>query len=216
MGDPRALELGIRPASQTTSALAVQPNHKVPKALNVLPSRERFKWLFHKLGLTGVGVELGVLNGYFSMNTFSNSTLSRWIGVDRFEKYSEYQTLYKDQATFDNARQVAQVRYDRMGGELMISDSAHAALSFEDESVDFIYIDANHAYDFVKMDIEAWWPKLRKGGVMAGHDYKMPEFRGVVVAVNEFAAAQGVPIHVTSKDEVPTWVIYKPTAADYV
>ena len=42
---------------------------------------------------------------------------------------------------------------------------------FEDESLDFIYIDANHAYDFVVEDINLWFPKLKKGGIFSGHDY---------------------------------------------
>ena len=42
---------------------------------------------------------------------------------------------------------------------------------FPYNSLDFIYIDANHAYDFVVKDIELWFPKLKKGGVFAGHDY---------------------------------------------
>jgi len=36
---------------------------------------------------------------------------------------------------------------------------------------DFIYIDADHSYDALISDIHAWWPKVRVGGVMAGHDY---------------------------------------------
>jgi len=42
---------------------------------------------------------------------------------------------------------------------------------FEDESLDFIYIDGNHTYNSVKEDMELWFPKLKKGGLFAGHDY---------------------------------------------
>jgi hypothetical protein len=42
---------------------------------------------------------------------------------------------------------------------------------FLDNSLDFVYIDANHAYDFVKEDIELWYPKVKKGGYLCGHDY---------------------------------------------
>ena len=51
------------------------------------------------------------------------------------------------------------------------SDSENASKLFLDESLDFIYIDANHKYEFVKQDISLWFPKVRKGGVVAGHDY---------------------------------------------
>jgi predicted O-methyltransferase YrrM len=52
--------------------------------------------------------------------------------------------------------------------------SSQAAKLFPDGSLDFIYIDANHKYDYVKEDIELWWPKLKSGGMISGHDY-MPE-----------------------------------------
>ena len=42
---------------------------------------------------------------------------------------------------------------------------------FANNSLDFVYIDGNHAYDFVKQDMEMWWPKLKKGGLFCGHDY---------------------------------------------
>lgn len=51
------------------------------------------------------------------------------------------------------------------------STSLDAALRFEDNTVDFIYIDASHEYQDVKDDINAWLPKLKKGGIIAGDDY---------------------------------------------
>ena len=42
---------------------------------------------------------------------------------------------------------------------------------FPDNHLDFVYIDANHAYEHVKRDIELWYPKVRRGGYLMGHDY---------------------------------------------
>jgi hypothetical protein len=64
-------------------------------------------------------------------------------------------------------------------------DSASAVLDFKDRSLDFIYIDGNHLYDFVKKDIEIWLPKLKKPGFIAGHDYGNKSTPGVKFAVNE-------------------------------
>jgi predicted O-methyltransferase YrrM len=50
-------------------------------------------------------------------------------------------------------------------------DSVSASKTYEDNSIDFVFIDANHQYDYVKNDIQSWFPKLKVGGVMAGHDY---------------------------------------------
>ena len=51
------------------------------------------------------------------------------------------------------------------------SDSEEVLNSIEDESLDVIYIDANHSFDFVKKDIQMWRKKLKRGGLFAGHDY---------------------------------------------
>lgn len=54
-----------------------------------------------------------------------------------------------------------------------------------DESLDFVYIDGDHSYASCKEDINMWLPKIKKGGIIAGHDYLEACFMGVVNAVNE-------------------------------
>lgn len=67
--------------------------------------------------------------------------------------------------------------------------SENVVAGFSDGSLDFVYIDANHAYDHVLQDIRLWLPKLRRGGIMAGHDYGQPAekvgLQGVTRAVDE-------------------------------
>jgi len=57
----------------------------------------------------------------------------------------------------------------------MINDikecSWEAARHFDDESIDFVFIDAGHDYDEVIKDIEAWLPKIKQSGIISGHDY---------------------------------------------
>lgn len=55
---------------------------------------------------------------------------------------------------------------------------------FEDDSLDGVFIDADHTYEAVKRDVENWLPKVRKGGILAGHDY-VHTWPGVIQAVNE-------------------------------
>jgi hypothetical protein len=63
----------------------------------------------------------------------------------------------------------------RFGGvravEVVRAASIDAAASFEDQSVDWIYLDSNHSYEAVAADLRAWLPKVRSGGVLAGDDY---------------------------------------------
>lgn len=62
--------------------------------------------------------------------------------------------------------------------------SIDASLMFADKSLDFVFIDASHEYAHVLLDIDAWLPKVKPGGILAGHDYT-PSWPGVVKAVNE-------------------------------
>ena len=64
--------------------------------------------------------------------------------------------------------------------------SLDAVNQFDDDSIHFIYIDANHRYGECLADYRAWWPKVKKGGVMAGHDYAPYRRDGVRRAVKTF------------------------------
>ena len=50
-------------------------------------------------------------------------------------------------------------------------DSVEMARTYEDDSLDFVFIDGDHRYESVKADILAWLPKMKAGGILAGHDY---------------------------------------------
>ena len=67
----------------------------------------------------------------------------------------------------------------------IVADSTKAAKMFQDYSLDFVFIDAAHDYVSIKRDIAIWWPKVKVGGILAGHDYDHL-FPGVVQAVNGF------------------------------
>jgi predicted O-methyltransferase YrrM len=55
--------------------------------------------------------------------------------------------------------------------EVVVADSREGAGHFEDESIDWVFIDADHSYPSVRADIAAWAPKVRPGGLLSGHDY---------------------------------------------
>jgi len=65
-----------------------------------------------------------------------------------------------------------------------VMESTQAAEMYSDESLDFVFIDADHSYESVREDIECWYPKVKKGGIIAGHDY-IDIFPGVEEAVRE-------------------------------
>lgn len=73
---------------------------------------------------------------------------------------------------------------------------------FLQQQFDFVFIDADHRYEAIKADIAAWWPKVKAGGRLAGHDYTMA-FPGVIQAVNEVFAGNVVQIG-------SSWCVDKP------
>ena len=74
---------------------------------------------------------------------------------------------------------------------LHVMPSVEAARLFDDESLDFVFIDGSHDYASVCADITAWLPKVRPGGVLAGDDYGV--FEGVERAVRELLPAHANP-----------------------
>lgn len=79
-------------------------------------------------------------------------------------------------------------KIDHMINPIMMR-SVDAAKKFSDESIDLIWIDAGHTYDEVIADLVAWYPKVKIGGMIAGHDYALfnqVSIDGVIRAVSEF------------------------------
>jgi len=94
--------------------------------------------------------------------------------------------------------------------------SMKAVKRFADESLDFIYIDANHSYGYVKEDIREWSKKVKKGGVVSGHDYVNEHAGipfGVKRAVNEWVAENKIPylfiLNKNANTEMPSWLYVK-------
>ena len=70
----------------------------------------------------------------------------------------------------------------------ILTTSVRAAKLFPDDSVAFCFIDGDHSYASVTADLHAWWPKVRAGGTIAGHDYRQtaPWLVGLTPAVHDF------------------------------
>lgn len=68
--------------------------------------------------------------------------------------------------------------------------SVQAVRLFDNDSIDFCFIDADHTYEAVSEDLRLWNPKMRPGGLLAGHDYVNPDHLGVKAAVDEFFRGQ--------------------------
>jgi hypothetical protein len=182
-----------------------------------LRSREEFPHLLNAQSLTGEGAEIGVQTGYYS-----EAILSAWQGKKLYS-IDPWRT-FREEDYIDVAN-VAQEEHDRLYRQtvsrlsrygdrstVLRMTSAKAAHEFDDGQLDFAYLDAQHSYEAVKEDIRLWAPKIRKGGVLGGHDYLDGHVKagvfGVKSAVDEFAREQGLRLIVTHEREWRSWFVF--------
>jgi hypothetical protein len=143
-----------------------------------------------------VGAEVGVFRGHTSEALLSEfPELSLWMvdpwapfaGESRFDKSNQIDFDLSMEATMLWTEFAKRRRY------VLRQASPNAAARFGDGSLDFVFIDGNHLYENVVADISAWWPKLRRGGLLTGHDYAVYGDAdgkwGVKRAVDEFVSA---------------------------
>lgn len=92
--------------------------------------------------------------------------------------------------------------------------SPDAADTFADQSLDSVYLDANPSYASSCVDLAAWWPKVKGGGVLCGHDFLDGELLqgsfGVKPAVEEFEKLHGVEAAATLEQHWPSCYVIKP------
>ena len=131
-----------------------------------------------------VGAEIGVNQGVNMGMVLRMCPKFSWYGVDDWRAgYLGWDEAKRK----DNKRKALSVQRRHSGRvKFLVMDSVSASKRFEDGSLDLVFIDADHSYKGVKSDLEAWGPKVRPGGVLAGHDYEQPDFPGVKQAVDEF------------------------------
>lgn len=121
-------------------------------------------------------VEVGVYQGesleFLHQELLKRGTTFHLYGIDLWEQVDK--TGY-DRVIGQEIREAAEKRFERATNVFLIQDdSAGAASRFRDDTIDFVFIDANHTLDHVVRDIKAWLPKMRKGGIISGHDYGEP------------------------------------------
>ena len=83
-------------------------------------------------------------------------------------------------------------------------DSIEASKKVEDKSLDFIFIDSYCSFEQAKDDIKVWYPKVKDGGIFAGHDWNMPLVR---LAVTKFRENENINSRMSTYDD--TWIWYK-------
>jgi len=131
--------------------------------------------------------EIGVAEGFFSHDML-NWGIAKLYMVDNWGHIPNVTGDGNfDKTWHDKNLQKAVDRVAKFGEKAVILRglSVEMAKQVPDNSLGLVYIDANHSYDGVMADLQAWQPKVVQGGIIAGHDYLSPQY-GVKKAVTDF------------------------------
>lgn len=162
----------------------------------VLPNTSRLDFIKIVRALDfKVGVEVGVAKGDYALLLVYHNPQLKLYGVDPYIAYDEY-TDFPTTEIIDKLKSEMQgrmVNWVKRGRFQHIElTSVEAAKQFDDESLDFVYIDANHAEKYVYEDITIWARKVRKGGMVVGDDYAGIKKWGVRNAVKRYTKENNI------------------------
>jgi len=133
-----------------------------------------------------VMAEIGVFSGESTRNFLDSGKILHLFAIDPWIGGYDPGDYGSDCKNFNEVERLFIERispYSKMVSILKMKGD-EASKYFKDNSLDFVYIDANHKYEAVCQDINIWSKKVKKGGFISGHDYR-PDAPGVVKAVKE-------------------------------
>ena len=185
-----------------------------------LKSRNHLPIFLNENNLKGIGAEIGVNRG-----DFSRRILEKWHGdlLYSIDPWIRNKNPQHGEELYSITK--AKLLKFKERSQILREKSKESAARFEDGSMDFCYIDALHKYRHVLEDCDLWWPKIKDGGILCGHDYYGPKICTtkdgspkkwphveVKQAVDEFIADNDLKIHCDGGNNgamVSSWYIQK-------
>ena len=151
------------------------------------------KYIKHRIELikllppNPVAVEVGVAEGMFSRDLLEHGvsklySVDNWGHIPNTRGDGNFEDEWH-QKNYEKAISLLTPFGER--SVILRGMSMEMAKQIPDNSLDLFYHDANHSYEGVKSDLEAYWPKVKLGGVLAGHDYLCTDYQ-VKQAVDDF------------------------------
>lgn len=166
-------------------------------------------YLLDAMPKQGICAEIGAWKGDFSKRILKKTNPSKLYLVDPWQYVEDYENAWYGGSI--GSQEGMDVIYNsvckRFAGEIAAGQletvrkgSAEGMESFNDAYFDWVYIDGNHTYEFVKKDLEISWQKTKTGGFVTGDDYGLKGWwdDGVTVAVDEFAKNMGDQVEVVA------------------
>lgn len=156
----------------------------------------------HKCIFVELGVYTGKSTAYLAVEIINSKKDITLITIDNWSwRHDEIAYEYAATVFLKNMEPVR----DKVDICLMTYDSMKAAHIFQNNSLNFVYMDTNHEFEHTKQELHLWYPKIMKGGTFAGHDYGENQF-GVKKAVDEYVATYNLKLQVMPES---SWIIKK-------
>lgn len=162
------------------------------------------------------GAEIGVEEGLYTEALCNANPSATIFAVDAWVSYPGYRESMPAAkvAQYEATARTRLKAFEKC--KILKGFSVDMAQAVPDGLLDFVYIDANHEEQAVRADLSAWVPKVKSGGIVAGHDFRTvsPDSAvkyGVVEAVTGFTKAQDIsPWFVLTGDRIPSWLWVQP------
>lgn len=177
-------------------------------------SRDDLPELFVDMGFK-TGAEIGVYKGEFSEKIAKTGL--KLFSIDPWKVYEDF-VHPRGQKRLDFLYEhTKRVLAPYPTSTIVRKTSMDALADFKDESLDFVYIDGNHEFKYVAQDLYEWSKKVKKGGIVSGHDYTFVESstgkdnRTVGNLVDAYIEAFKIPNwYILNNDKWPSWMFVKP------
>lgn len=182
--------------------------HSTGPLVSRIAGRKELGVLFREMEFSR-GAEIGVWRGEYSAYLCQTIPGLHLTCVDPWCQYGGYVDPKNQAARLEAAYVEACATLAPYNVDIKRMASNKAARLVPDGALDFCYVDSNHAKAYVLADLDAWVPKVRSGGIVAGHDYELVQrrkFLQVKAAVDEWRRSHEVgPLHVVANDKTPSF-----------
>jgi len=161
------------------------------KPLSVCVEVGVFRGEFSELILTYNPLKLTLVDSWLCSENSGDTLFAAEMGKCSQEFFDKWESETREK--FKNDKRV----------EIVKKFSGDAAKGFEDQSLDWVYIDAAHHYNAVLNDLNSWMPKVKTGGYLCGDDFvvKKDHYFGVIEAVHEFLGLDKITTSANIKHE---------------
>jgi len=179
---------------------------------NIMRSRTDLAVYFKERGFK-TGAEIGVADGRYSEILLKTIPGLKLYCVD---PWMPYEKNWRSEDYQEKAYTQAVVKLGDYNCEIIRKTSIEASLEVPDKSLDFVFIDGAHTFDHVMTDVIVWSRKVRKKGIVSGHDYMHFTDSGVVEAVNKYTEIHKLELNLIQRnqenfkdDRQPCWWFVK-------